>query len=180
MEMKRRRARPAIRAVVFSREGIHGILAEKTFLGRELHGFLRRFFKTDLIKADRTIHIKQNAAGVLANGLRLVFRDGDVLVNDFHRVGREGVFLLVLQRREDGLMHVVRNLGGRAADKFDQGILQLAHKFNEQPKAWTRQRQSVGRVALRLVGQPQRGWPHLADTLSASCIACHDWFKVET
>ena len=120
MKMKRRRTRPAIRAVVLAGERIHGILAEKTFFRRQLHRFARRFGKRDLVKADRTIHIKQNAAGVLADRLRLGFRQRDVLVNDLEGVGGEGIFLLVLQRREDGLMHVVGNLGGRAADEFDQ------------------------------------------------------------
>ena len=131
MKMKRRRARPAVRAVVLAGERIHGILAEKTFLRRELHGFARRFGKRDLVEADRAIHVKQNAAGVLANGLRFVFRQRDVLVNDLHRIRGEGAFLFVFQRREDGLMHVVGNFGGRAADEFDQGILQLAHKFSK-------------------------------------------------
>ena len=129
MKMKRRRAGTAVRAVVFTGERIHRILAQITFLGRELHGFARGFGKGDLIEADRTIHVKQNAAGVLADRLRFVFGDGDVLVNDLHRVLRDGALLLIFQRGEDGLMDVIGNFGGGAADEFDEGILQLAHKF---------------------------------------------------
>ena len=120
MKMKRGRARPAIRAVIFSGQRVHGILPQITFFRCQLHGFACGFSEVDLVEADRTIHIKQNAAGVLANRLRLGFRQRDVLVNDFEGVGGEGIFLFVLQRREDGLMHVAGNFGGRAADEFDQ------------------------------------------------------------
>ena len=120
VKMKCGRARTAIRAVVFASERIHGVLPEKTFFRRQLHCFARGFGKGDLVKPDGTIHIEQNAAGVLANRLRLGFRQRNVLVNDLEGVGGEGVFLLVLQRREDGLMHVARDFGGRAADEFDQ------------------------------------------------------------
>jgi hypothetical protein len=95
-------------------------LAEKTFLRRERHGFARGFGKGDLVVADRHIHKKQHAAGVLANRLRLGFRQRDVLVNDLEGVGGEGVFLLILQRREDCAVDVIGNFGGRAADQFDE------------------------------------------------------------
>jgi hypothetical protein len=52
-----------------------------------------------------------------------------MLVNDLHRILGDGALLLIFQRGENGLMHVVGNFGGRAADEFDEGILQLAHKF---------------------------------------------------
>jgi hypothetical protein len=87
-------------------------------------------FWRDLVVADRTIHVEQDAAGVLTDGLRFVFRQRDVLIHDFERVLREGIFLLILQRREDGLVDVVGNLGRRAADQFDQGIQQFTHKYS--------------------------------------------------
>ena len=122
MKMKRRRARPDVRAIIFAGERIHGILAEITFLRRQRHGFARRLGERHLIVADRHVHKKQNAAGVLADGLRLGFRERDVLVNDLEGVGRERIFLLVLQRRKNRAMDVVGNLGRRAADEFDEGI----------------------------------------------------------
>jgi hypothetical protein len=127
MKMKRRCARTHVRAVVFSGERIHGVLAEVTLLGRERHGFARGLGERDLVVTHRHIYIKQNASRVLTDGLRLVFRDRDVLINDLHRVLRERRFLLILQRCEDGLVDVVGNLGGRAADQFNQGILQFTH-----------------------------------------------------
>ena len=82
MKMKRRCARPDVRAVVLAGERIHGVLAEITFLRRQRHGVARGLGERDLVEADRAIHVKQNAARVLADGLRLVFRQRDVLVND--------------------------------------------------------------------------------------------------
>ena len=73
MKMKRGRARPDVRAVILAGERIHGVLAQITLLRRQLHGFLRRFLKRDLVEADRAIHVEQNAAGVLADRLRLLF-----------------------------------------------------------------------------------------------------------
>ncbi len=62
-------------------------------------------------------------------GCDFVSGQRDVLVNDLERIGGEGIFLLALQRGENGAMHVVGNFGGGAADEFDEGILQLAHKI---------------------------------------------------
>ena len=111
VEMNRRRARTAIRPVVLARERIHGILPEITLLGGQLHRFARCFGKSDLIKPDGTIHVKQNAAGILADRLRLLFRQRDVPVNDFQRALGNRAFLFLFQRREDGLVHVIGDFG---------------------------------------------------------------------
>ena len=60
-------------------------------------------------------------------GCDLFFRQRDVLVNDLHRGLGDRSFLLLFQRVEDGLVDVVGNFGRRAADQFDQGILQRVH-----------------------------------------------------
>jgi len=109
VKMKRRRARPDVRAVILAGQRINRILPEKTFLRRQRHRFARRLGERHLVVADRNIHEKQNAAGVLADRLRLGFRERDVLVNDLEGVGREGLFLLVLQRGENRAVDVIRN-----------------------------------------------------------------------
>jgi len=60
-----------------------------------------------LVKANWTIDIENNAAGVLANGLRFVFRQRYVLVDDLHRAFGDGSFLFLFERIEDGLVHVI-------------------------------------------------------------------------
>jgi hypothetical protein len=42
------------------------------------------------------------------------------MIHDLQRVGGEGIFLLVLQGREDDLVNVVGNFGRRAANKFNE------------------------------------------------------------
>ena len=124
MKMERGRAGTAVGAVILARERIHGILSQIPFFCGEGHRLARGLSKADLVVADGAVHIKQDAAGVLAEGLGLGFRQRDVLVNDLDGIGRQRILLLVLERRQQGPMHVVRNFGGRAADQFNQGIMQ--------------------------------------------------------
>ena len=127
MKVKGGRARAAVRAVILAGKRIHGVLAEITFLGRGLHRFARSLGERDLVVTNRHIHVKQNAASVLTDGLRFVFRQRDVLIHNLEGVLGEGILLLVLERREDGFVDVIGNLGRRATDQFDQGIQQFTH-----------------------------------------------------
>jgi hypothetical protein len=89
MKMKCGRTWADVGAVVFSGEGVDGILAEKTFFSRKRHGFAGGFGECDLIEADRAIDIKQNAAGVLTDGLGFVFCERDIFIDDPDRIGGE-------------------------------------------------------------------------------------------
>ena len=120
MEMNGRRAGADVGAVVFAGEGIDGIVAEITFLGGLRDGRARGFGKGHLVVAHRTVHIEQHAAGVLAERLRLLFGQRNVLVDDLDGIGGDGALLFRLQRGQNGLMNIVGNLGRRAADQFDQ------------------------------------------------------------
>ena len=120
MKMECRRARTAVRAVVLARQRIHGILPQITFLRGQLHGFAPDLGERDLVGADRTVHIKQNAAGILTDGLRFIFGDRDILIHDFQSVSGERTLLLVLQRSEDNFVDIIRDFSRRAADEFDE------------------------------------------------------------
>ena len=148
MKMKRRRARPDVRAVVLAGERIHGVLAEIAFLRGQRHGFASGFGERDLVEANRAIHVKQNAPRVLADGLRLVLRQRNILVNDLESVGCEGVLLLVFQRRKDGLVDVTRDFSRGPADQFEQGVLQFTHKL-AKPRSITVERQHCATSEIR-------------------------------
>src|ERR1035438_8637913 len=86
----------------------YGVLAEEPFLGGQFHGFAGGLLEAELVVADGALHIEDDAAGVLADGLRLVLGQDDVLLNDLHRAGGDGALLLPFERIEDGLMQIGR------------------------------------------------------------------------
>lgn len=122
------RAWAEIGSIIFSSDGINGVLAQVTFFGSQFHGFAGRIFESELVIADRAIDIENNAAGILADGLGFVFGKRDVLVDDFHRAFGDGAFLFLLKRSENGLVHVIRDFRGGPADQFEQRILQYVHR----------------------------------------------------
>src|SRR6266567_2146460 len=81
VKMERWRARTDIRAVVDAAERVHRVLAQVTEFGGLLHRHTGRVLKGDLVHAHRSVHVKQNAAGVLANRLRLLFGQRDVAID---------------------------------------------------------------------------------------------------
>ena len=131
VEVEGGRAGPDVGAVVLAGDRVHGVLPQEPLLRGQLHGLARGLLEAELVVADGAIHIENDAAGVLADGLRLVLRQGDVLLDDLHRAGGDGALLLAFERIEDGLMHVVRDFRRGAADEFQQRILQHIHR----PKA---------------------------------------------
>ena len=76
---------------------IHRILSQITLLRGQLHGFPGRLRKCNLVKPDRAIHIKQNAAGVLADGLRFLFGQFNVALDDFQRILGNRTLLFLFQ-----------------------------------------------------------------------------------
>src|SRR5262249_14527901 len=85
MEMYRRRTRAQIGSVVLTGNRVHGILAQETLLRGELYGLARGLLEEELIQPRRAINVKKNATGVLADGLRFVFCQLDVLLDDLQR-----------------------------------------------------------------------------------------------
>src|ERR1039458_8364227 len=150
--MDGRRAGTHIGAVVLAGDRIHRILAQKPFLRRQLHRFPRRLFEAELVVAYRAIHIEDYAAGVLADGLRLVLGDSNVLLDDLHRAGGDGALLLAFEGIEDGLMYVIRDFGRGAADEFQQRILQHIHR----PKAKRVRKPSQTVLGLSAVADSRR------------------------
>src|ERR1700754_130994 len=116
MKMKRGRARADVCAVIDAGERVHGVLPEKTFLRCKCYSLPCRLCKSELIESDRAIYVKQDASGILADGLRLLLRQRDVAVDNLDSILGDGAFLFVFQRSENGLMNVIRNLGGSATD----------------------------------------------------------------
>src|SRR5205823_6089747 len=51
----------------------------------------------------------------------------------------DGPLFLALERIENGFMHVVRDFGRGAANKFQQGILQRVHRGEITDQAWASQ-----------------------------------------
>src|SRR5262245_36097373 len=107
VKMDRGRTGSDVRSIVLAAERINRVLPEITFLRRQLHRFARRFLESNLVETHRAIDVKQDAARVLANGLRLLFRQLDVAVDYFHRGFSDGSLLLLLQRAYDRVLHVV-------------------------------------------------------------------------
>ena len=103
------------------------VLSKITHFRRLLHSRLCGLGEGHLIESDRAIHVEDDAAGVLADGLGLVPRQGDVLVDDLHRRLGNGPLLLVFQGGENGAVNIVRNLGRGSADQFQQRSLKFTH-----------------------------------------------------
>ena len=127
VEMERGRAGADVGAVVDARQRVHRILSQVAFLRRLFDRQATGILERNLVRADRAVDIKQDAPGVLTDRLRLLFRQRDVTLDDLHRGLGDGAFLLPFQRIEDGFLHVIRDFSGRAADQFNQGILQRVH-----------------------------------------------------
>ena len=127
LKMERRRSGPHVSAVIDPGEGVHRILPQIAEFGRLLHRQTGGVFKRDLVQLHRTFDVKQNAAGVLANGLGLLFRQRNVAIDDFQRRLGDGPLFLTLERIHDRLQHVIGNLGGCAANQFQQRILKRVH-----------------------------------------------------
>ena len=120
MKMKRRRPGTDVGAVIDAGERVHRVLPQVTKLGRLLHRQTSCVFKRDLVHVHRTVHVKQNAAGILANGLGFLFRQRDIALDDFQRRLGDGSFLLPFERVENRFLHVVGNLSGGPPNQFNQ------------------------------------------------------------
>ena len=118
-----------IRAVVDSGERVHRILSQVTELCRLFHGQAGGVLERDLVQPHRDIHVKQYAAGVLADGLGFLPGDGDIALDDFHGALGNGPLFLAFQRLKDRPLHVVGDFGGSAADQLDQRLLKGVHTF---------------------------------------------------
>ena len=131
MEVNGGRTGSHVGAVVLAGDGVHGVLPEEPLLRGQLYGFAGGLLETELVVAEGALDVENDAAGVLADGLRLVLGDSNVLLDDLHRAGGDGALLLAFEGIEDGLMHVIRDFRRGAADEFQQRILQHIHR----PKA---------------------------------------------
>src|SRR5262245_49834658 len=100
--MNRRRAGADVGAVVDAGERIDGVLSEEPLLCRKLYSVLCRLLEGNLVVTHRAIDIEEDAAGILANGLGLLFGQRDVALDDLHRALGDGPFLLPFERRENG------------------------------------------------------------------------------
>ena len=127
VEMECGRAGADVGAVVDARQRVHRILSQVAFLRRLFDRQATGILERNLVHADRAIDVKQDAPRVLTDRLRLLFRQRDVAIDDLHRGLSDGALLLPFQRIEDGSLHVIRDFSGRAADQFNQGILQRVH-----------------------------------------------------
>lgn len=126
-EMEGGRAGAEVGAVVLSRERIHGVLAEISLAGGGKDGGARVALKGDLIEAARDADEKENRSGVLADGLRFVFCECDVAADDLERLFGDGVFRFCAQGAKDRPMDVIRNLGRRAAEEFEERDAKVFH-----------------------------------------------------
>jgi hypothetical protein len=118
VEMHGRGTGANVCAVIAARNRIDRVLPKKAFLRREFYRFSRRVRKGEFVKANRAIHVENDAAGILANGLRLGFGEGDVLLDDLHRTFGNSTLLLALKGSQDSTVHVIGNFSRSAPDKF--------------------------------------------------------------
>ena len=116
VEMEVGRADADVGAVVDAGEGVDGILAEATFFSGNFDGFFCGLFKRDLIQADGAADIKKNAAGVLADGLGFLAGEIDIALDDFESGLGDGPFFFFFEGGQDGLLDIVRDFRGSAAD----------------------------------------------------------------
>ena len=120
VKMDGRRTGPHVCAIILAGDGVHRVLAEITLLRGRRHGLPGRFLKRDLVETDGAIYVKDDAAGILADGLGFLFRQLDVLLDDLESRLGDRALLLILKGRQNGFLHVIRYLGRRTAYQLDQ------------------------------------------------------------
>jgi len=141
-------------AVVHAGERIDGILPEVSFLGRLFHGDAGVFFKSNLIEGDGAIDVKDDAAGILADRLRFAFGEFNVLLDNLQRILRDGAFLLIFERAQNGGLNVVWNFGRSAPNQFHEGVFECDHKSWDTVGLRFRAVNKRAFWASRLSGQP--------------------------
>ena len=131
MEMHGGGTRSDVRPVVSAGDRVYRVLPKIAFLRGERDHLAGGFLKGGLIKTYGAVDIKNDAARVLANGLRFVARQRDILVDNLHRALGDGALLFLLERSEDGLVHVFGDFRGRSANQFEQRIGQQIHAMTK-------------------------------------------------
>jgi len=127
------RAGADVGAVVFAGDGVHRILAQIPLLGGPFHRGAGGARKVKLVEAPGAIHIKQDAAGVLADGLRFVFGQRYISLDDLHCAGGDRALLFARQRCQEGLVDIVGDFSRGAADQFQQRVFQRVHRPQAKP-----------------------------------------------
>src|SRR5438552_8392668 len=110
MKMNCRGTWPDIGAIVYAGNRVDGVLPQKPFFCGESDGFAEGLFEFDFIETDGAIDVKNDAAGILADRLRLLFCQVNVLLDDLHRRLRDRALLLAFERGKNRSLDIIRNL----------------------------------------------------------------------
>ncbi len=109
---------------ILAGDGIHRVLPQVAYLGRLDHRLFIGLAEGRLVAPGGQVGVTDDHAGVLAQGLGLVFGHDDVVANHLEGVAADGILLFPTQALMDSPDHVGRQFGRRAADQLQEVLLQ--------------------------------------------------------
>ena len=132
MNMDGGRTRTDIGAIVHTGQGIDGILPQVTLSGGGGDRRPTGLFERQWVETDGSIHVKDDASGILTNRLRLLLRQGDVAVDDLQGAFGNGTLFLLLQRCQESPMDILRDFGRSSANQLDERVKQGVHALGDE------------------------------------------------
>ena len=127
MEMESGRAGTDIRAIVLAGERVYRVLAEVSLGGGGPDGGAGGFSEGDLVEVYGALDVKEDATGILTEGLRLAFGQFDIALDDFHGTGGDGAFFFIFETGDQGAMDVFGDFGAGTPNQFNERSQECGH-----------------------------------------------------
>ncbi len=127
LEMESGSAGTDVRAIVLAGERVDRVLAEVSLGGGGSNGGSGGFSEGDLVEIYGALNVKEDATGILTEGLRLAFGQFDIALDDFHGTGGDGAFFLIFETGDQGAMDVFGDFGAGTPNQFNERSQEWGH-----------------------------------------------------